>query len=254
MDSQPTSTTKLVLSDTPSSAPPDILDAEVELGFHFDELLSLNPSIRVSNVLMAEHLAHAIAAMPNNLLCHTQRIFFFFGNEDRDGLYSALLDLFIALDGKGKALRRRLLAGSRERLAQEHYSILSDWLEQGSPPEEKEILPAQQSILSKGITGVRKLVQVFYSEQESDRDPLLEAREHIEYFQIEEARELLETAIIAQPEREELHLELINLYLATRDNASLQTMREKLTQIMPQLPECWLTLGGTQLPDGDDNP
>ncbi len=238
MDSQLTSTPKLVLTDE-SANPPEIPDAEVELSFRFDELLALNPNTQVSDILMMEHLAHAIAAAPTNLLCHTQRVFFFYSNRNPEGLYSALLDLFIALDGKGAALRRRLLAGSRERLAPEHYGILSRWLEKGAPRDGEDLLPASQSILSEGITGEIKLVQVFYTENESQRDPLLEAREHIEYFQIEEARDLLETAILAQPEREELHLELIHLYQATRDTASMQAMREKLSQIMPHLPECW---------------
>lgn len=250
MDSQLTSTSKLVLTAGPSG-PPGIPDDEVELSFHFDALLALNPNIQVSEVAMAEHLAHAIAATPANLLCHTQRIYFFYGNGDRDGLYSALIDLFIALNGKGVALRRRLLAGSREGLAPEHYGILARWLEQGAPGEEKDLSLANQSVLGKGITGVRKLVQVFFAEKEEQRDPLLEAREYIEYFQIDEARDLLETAIFAQPEREDLHLELIHLYQATRDTASMQAMREKLSQIMPQLPECWLRLGGS---DGDQNP
>ena len=133
--------------------------------------------------------------------------------------------------------------------------ILSRWLEKGAPGEEKDLLPGSQSILSKGTTGVRKLVQVFFAERESQRDSLLEAREHIEYFQIEEARKLLETAILAQPEREELHLELIHLYQATRDTASMQVMREKLSQTMSQLPECWLELDGPKPPPhGGQNP
>jgi hypothetical protein len=242
-----------VLTTAPSD-PPDIIDAEVELGFRFDQLLALSPNVQVNNTLMAEHLAHAIAAAPTNLLCHTQRIFFFFGNGDHDGLYSALLDMFIAMDGKGKALRKRLLMGSRERLMPEHYNFLYRWLEQGQLREDKDILPAGQSILNKGITGVRKLVQVFYAESKAQRDPLLEAREYIEYFQIDEARELLENAIIAQPEREELHLELIHLYQATRDVAGMQTMRENLSQIMPLLPECWLKLGDSLSPQGGKNP
>jgi len=241
MDSQLAPTSKLVLTDSAATAP-SIPDTDVELGFRFDQLLALHPDLQVSGLLVDEHLAHAVAADPANLLCHTQRVFFFYGNQDSDGLYSALVDLFIALGDKGPALRRRLLNGSRERLSPRHFRVLSRWLEQGAPSEANEPSLASQSVLSLGITGVRTLVQVFHTERESERDPLLEAREYIEYFQIEEAKSLLEAAIFEQPEREELHTELIHLYQATRDLASLQAMREKLSQTMTTLPECWLEL------------
>lgn len=247
MDSQQTPILKLVLADGPvdrNDALDDVLDEEVELGFHFDQLLALNPDIQVSQSLMAEHLAHAIAANPTNLLCHTQRVFFHYKNWDSDGLYSALLDLFIAVDDKAAKLRTRLLKGSQGHLAPEHFAILSRWLAHGPFVEEKDLLPAEQSILSRGITGTTKLVQVARDESETQRNPLQEAREHIEYFQIEEAREILEAAIMEQPEWEELHIELVHLYQATRDAAGLQAMREKLSQIMPELPHCWRPLGG----------
>jgi len=241
MDSQLAPTSKLVLTDSPVGVP-SIPDSDVELSFRFDQLLALHPDLQVSSLLMEEHLAHAVAADPANLLCHTQRVFFFYGNMDGDGLYSALVDLFIALDNKGAPLRRRLLKGSREQLSPRHFRILSGWLEQGAASQESDIALASQSVLSQGITGVRKLVQVFHAERDSQRDPLLEAREHIEYFQIEEAKSLLEAAIFEQPDREELHAELIHLYQATRDFASLQAMREKLSQTMITLPKSWLNL------------
>jgi hypothetical protein len=248
MDSQLTSTSKLVLAASPAG-PFSIEDAEAELVFGFDGMLALIPQFQVSSTVAAEYLAHAIAAEPSNLLCHTQRIYFFFTTVDNDGLYSALLDLFIALGGRGGALRKRLLSGSKSHLSSEQFRTLSRWLVQGAVAE-KDRPPATQSILSLGITGTRKLVQVYYAESETQRDPLIEAREYIEYFQIDEARDLLEAAIFMQPDREELHIELIHLYQATRDNAGLQAMREKLSQTMPRLPECWLALGETDPSEG----
>jgi hypothetical protein len=241
MDSQVAPTPKLVLTDGPADLPA-IPDGEAELSFRFDQLLALHPDLQVSPLVMEEHLAHAVAAAPKDLLCHTQRVFFFYGNGDGDGLYSALVDLFIALENKGASLRRRLLNGSRARLSSKQFRVLADWLKRGAPADEKDVSFASQSVLSQGITGVRKLVQVFHTETDAERDPLLEARECIEYFQIEEAKSLLEAAIFEHPEREELHAELIHLYQATRDIANLQAMREKLSQTMTILPDCWLNL------------
>jgi hypothetical protein len=239
MDSQVTSDLKLVLSNGPSNYQ-GIGNHEVELGFRFDELLALNPSqAQIDDILLAEHLAHAIAATPTDLLRHTQRIFFYFDRNDSDGLFAALLDLFIALGNSGSPLRERLLIGSRTHLLDEHFAVLSSWLEEGIPCEEKDLPPHAKSILSRGITGVRELVKVSDDSLDSTRDPLVEAREHMEYFQINEARGLLEAAIFENPEREELHTELVQLYQATRDAPRLQAMREKLTQLLPKLPECW---------------
>lgn len=251
MDPQLSPTIKLVLTDSPSDLP-SFPEGEEELGFRFDGLSALNPQIQIGSTLVADHLAHAIAASPSDLLRHTQRIYFFYERWDSDGLYSALLDLFIALGNKGSVLRKRLLNGARDRLLPEHSAALSRWLEHGPPDGEKDLPPAEHSILSKGIVGVRELVRVVQAPKDTSRDPLLEAREYIEYFQIEEARSLLEAAILEQPEREELHTELVHLYEATRDTSGLQAMREKLSQIMPELPECWLPSG--MPPHGGENP
>ncbi|MFM8332904.1 MAG: FimV family protein [Candidatus Methylumidiphilus sp.] len=251
MDSQPTPTFKLVMTDSPSVAH-DIPD--VELGFRFDELSALNPRIEAGPGRVADHLAHAVAAHPYNLLRHTQRVFFFYENFDSEGLYSALLDLFIALGDKGPVLRRRLLMGGRDRMLPEQFAALARWLAQGAPAEEKDLPFSAQSILSRGIVGVRHLVHVVNIDIDPNRDPLLDAREHIEYFQIEEARDLLEAAIFEQPGREELHIELAHLYLATRDRARFQAMREKLSQIMPTLPDCWFAPDEPEPPQGGANP
>jgi len=253
MDSLPTPTFQLVLSDGPVHYP-DIPDDEVEIGFHLGTSMELNPHLGIGSARLAEYLAHAIAASPSDLIRHTQRIFFFYENHDSEGLYSALLDLFIALGDAGAALRGRLLKGSKDRLMPEHYRALARWLGRKTPLQEKDLPLPTQSILHRGISGTCELVKVFSKERERGRDPLMEAREYIEYFQIEEALELLEAAVLAHPERLALHTELTQLYLATRDLARFRAMREKLSQIMTELPDCWLTLSEPEPPRGEENP
>ncbi len=244
MDSKPTATSKLVISSDAHDVSSDITEDEADISFRLNNLLELKANVPVDAGLMAEHFAHAVAASPSDLLRHTQRIFFLYQQFDSDGLYSALYDLFVALQDKGIRLRKRLLQGSRDRLQQEQYAVLSLWLAQGEPRKKEGFPLPNQSVLSRGITGVRDIIKVSYDKAGPQRDPLLEAREFIDYFQIDEARNLLEKAIFEQPERVELHLELIQLYQATRDNNGLQSMREKLIQYLPELPECWLTVGG----------
>jgi Tfp pilus assembly protein PilF len=57
---------------------------------------------------------------------------------------------------------------------------------------------------------------------------LQEAQEHLEYGQIDEAREVLEAAILKDPQRPELHQDLLEIYRSTRAKEAFQSMRERI--------------------------
>jgi hypothetical protein len=243
MDSLRFAPQALVISDggdIPAAiAAPD----EIELAFMQDDAPALNSASLAPDIVVAEHLAHAVAAAPGNLLRHTQRVFFHYRADDADGLYSALFDLFTALREKGRRLRRRLLFGAQPKLLPEQFEALNLWLSQAAPPDEKLMPKASAAVLSSGVEGACALVEVIEGAKLAQRDPLLEAREYIEYSQIEEARELLESAVLDAPDREDLQAELLHLYLATRDFEHFRAMREKLTELITSLPDYWQTLG-----------
>ncbi|MDO9238737.1 MAG: hypothetical protein Q7U30_01885, partial [Methylicorpusculum sp.] len=73
-------------------------------------------------------------------------------------------------------------------------------------------------------------------------DPLLLARDCIEYSQLDEAQKLLETAIVEYPGRLELHQELTALYRSTRNLDRFNEMNSKLIASDITLPECWQQL------------
>jgi hypothetical protein len=249
MDHQSLITRKLVLAD---GSPSDTVEApeEMELAFAIGDELELPSSILALEEPLAEHLSHDVALAPRNLLRHTQRIIFHYRIADADGLYSAFYDLFTVLHGKGRRLRARLLKGASSRLAPEHFEALSSWLSNETPPAGKNLPEPPRSVLSQGVDGVCELVRAIETAGRPRRDPLVEAREHIEYSQIEEARDLLESAVLEDPDRAELQTELLHLYLATRDHEHFRTMREKLTEIVTTLPDEWQTLG--EKPSGGD--
>ncbi|HYE37695.1 hypothetical protein [Methylocaldum sp.] len=200
---------------------------------------ALNPPCPGMKNEVADYLAHSVAAAPDNLLRHTQRIFHHYGQNDHDGLYAALLDLFIASEDKGYALRRRLLTGARNRLRKDCYARLDRWLGSGRAPDWADLPQAPQSVLAPGITGSLSLVQVSNGTPGEERDPLLEAREHIEYSQLDQARAVLEDALPRQPGRADLHAELLLLYRATGDLDNFLRAREKLEQVVDTLPAIW---------------
>ncbi len=77
---------------------------------------------------LLDHLAHAVARRPGDLMAHVRRIRLAAALEREMPLAEALADLFIALDGKGAGLRARALwnwgtdlsSSSRELLERAH--------------------------------------------------------------------------------------------------------------------------------------
>ncbi|MBP1149220.1 MULTISPECIES: type IV pilus assembly protein FimV [Methylocaldum] len=210
-----------------------------EPAFLIEDSLQPNPLCLGTENDVADYLAHSVSAVPDNLLRHTQRVLHHYHQNDRDGLYAALLDLFIALEHRGPSLRKRLLTGARDRLRKDCYARLDRWLECGNTPDWAELPPAGQSVLAPGVIGSLNLVQVSIDASDEERDPLVEAREHIEYSQIDQARAVLEGALFRLPERTDLLEELLLLYRATGDLDNFLHTREKLRAIMDPLPAIW---------------
>lgn len=209
----------------------------IELAFLLDDGQRLQPFYPGLDPHCADQLVQAVSRTPTDLTCHTRRIFHAYEQADGEALYGALLDLFLTLGGRGHSLRARLLAGVRNRLAPEHGQVLRQWLRTGRRPVELPFSP--ESVLSEGIEGE---VELIGSRQESAapaRDPLQEARECIEYCQLDQARDLLERAVLEQPHRAELHEELLGIYRATHDRGRYQAMRERLAARLDLLPDGW---------------
>lgn len=235
---------------TGEDAPPADTSAPIEWGFMMENLKTVKVGTILVSDDLTEYFAHQVARFPNNLLRHTQRIFFHFGTHDEEGLYSALLDLFLALKEKGRALRSRLLGGSKTRLSAARFDALARFV--AEPISESELPRGTLSVLSQGLTGLLPLVQEERGSADNSRDVLVEAREYIEYFQLDEARAVLETAVLADPQRDDLQQELLALYLATNDMDGLRTTRNQLSQLLDPLPEHWLAFDDQQ--DGAETP
>ena len=114
-----------------------------------------------------------------------------------------------------------MLAGAKSKLKDEHYRSLASILESENP--DLEGLPSTRfSMLSADLEGAATLVYTLEASDKKVRNPLTEARECIEYSQIDEARCILESAILGNPVWEELHLELLEIYRSTSDVESFK--------------------------------
>ena len=83
------------------------------------------------------------------------------------------------------------------------------------------------------------LVQDNTSSSKEEYDPLQVARDYIEYSQLEEAVKVLEQAIIDDPQRTELHADLIELYQSTADYNAFNKMQLALEKVNHPMQAQW---------------
>ncbi len=176
-----------------------------------------------------EVLEYRVTRNPLYLHSHVQRIYLYRQVENGDALYGALLDLFIALNTKGFEIRQRLLFESKCYLDSHHFDVLYRQLKNGV--DASSVLPlSQYSRLSKGLIGtIDLLVRSNDQTTHVPRDPQQEASEYLEYGEVDEARKLLEIAVLKEPWRKELHIDLLEIYKATHDAGNCDEMYRRLS-------------------------
>ncbi len=196
----------------------------------------------IDNPLVASYLAHCITRNPLDLRAHTQRIYLFYSCNNRSGLYSALLDLFIALNDKGTALRQLLLNHSRNKLTPEQIGFFESCLETGLHPN-SVIENPDNSLLHSGIESSLPLISKQHISQENTHtDPIKEAQECLEYGQLDLALDILEDAMDKAPQDTLVSDELLQIYILARATDRYQNMTKKIVQSGRDLPPNWVLL------------
>ena len=197
-------------------------------------LISNNSSLKLDykqfNEQAMEYLTHNVSRNPSDLQSHIQRIYMYMADFDGERIYSALLDLFITLGNKGLQLRSRVLRESRHILKLKQYNALKDKLKCGVNANDP--MPrSQTSVLTKSYTGQPKLIERIAVKKPAilEFDPILEAGQYLEYGQIDDARTLLEGAVLEEPWRKDLQDDLLEIYRVTLDGDACDAMYQKLT-------------------------
>jgi len=163
---------------------------------------------------VCDYLAHHIARKPQDLLAHVQRIKLAAEHNLKPALHGALLDLFVVLGSRGYELRKSMLDRSADRLESGCFQYLHDGLEKGVKANE----PAPDfgiSVLAKNIMGSLTFMQSDQALDDSDHGPLEQALANIECSQLEDAQEVLESAIYADTSSLEQQALLLDLYKKT---------------------------------------
>ncbi|MBD9356613.1 type IV pilus assembly protein FimV [Methylomonas albis] len=205
-----------------------------ETSFWRDQALVLlyNPDGDQSQTLNA--LVFKVGRQPKDLLAHVRRIYFCYDQHLAEQLYAALLDLLIVLDGKGSLISRRMIEASRSRLNSGQFQALhktTGRAQFGNP----------YSLFSSGITGSRELVSS-QQQTEMQHDFLELANDFIEYSQLEQAMDVLETGISLHPERADLQQALLELYKSIGNRERFQIHQQRFSDSGVALLEEWLVL------------
>jgi hypothetical protein len=104
------------------------------------------------------YLTVRIARKPTELHLHLQRIHLLIDSAQSARLFGAIVDLFVALEEKGLALREAVLALAREQLEDEHYEYLRSHLAKGL--RRSMTMPVTAgSVLDRGAMGSFSLVR-----------------------------------------------------------------------------------------------
>lgn len=188
-----------------------------------------------------EGLVFRVSRNPRYLHAHIERIYYCFQQNLGEQLFGALVDLLIVLNGDGDALGRRMVIGSKSRVTENQFHVLTNHIDNRN--SRSDLLPPNRySIFAKGLQSATVMVQMTEGVAKEEYDPLVLARDYIEFSQLDSAIHILEQAILAQPERMELHDELLSIYRSTRNEAGFNRIYEELSRKALSLPPEWKQL------------
>jgi len=185
-----------------------------------------------------EKIVYRITRKPRNLICHLKRIYYCFNASLNDELFAALIDFLVVLDRRGQAISWRMIIGSRSRLNNKQFKMLKDFLKDNNA-NANLLIGNQYSVFARGFLGTDDLIRQIEAQNNHDYDILEIVRDYIEYSQLEEAKDVLESAVFQDLTRIDLQEELLSLYKSTRDETRFRTKLTELLQMDVKLSGEW---------------
>ena len=185
-----------------------------------------------------QQIVYKVLTNPKQLISHIQRIYFTYRLGMAEPLYAALVDLFSVLDGRGKELSRRMESSTHSLLTEHQSGVLVNYLDH----KKKYLLPGNKfSVLTKGLVG-SDVFLITKNDVAIAHDPLVIARDYVEYSQLDAAIETLEVGVLDDPERQALQLDLLELYKVTKNIQAFTKMHLLLTEKELDLSADWQEL------------
>jgi hypothetical protein len=182
-------------------------------------------------------LSSAVARDPLDVESHVRRVTL--AVRERNGVqaFTALIDLFLALGPKGRTLRAVMLQSARDCLSTEDADYFEQALDRGL--EQGAGLPiGTQSVLDPGLMGALDMVR--HERAARAQQSLAEqAADLVNHGDLPGARQLLETALMEDPQDEAASHELLAIYRHSRDTQAEQGMRDRLAARYGKVPASW---------------
>ncbi|MCV6614950.1 MAG: hypothetical protein OIF35_08225 [Cellvibrionaceae bacterium] len=182
------------------------------------------------------------ALSQKDLRSNTQRVLYQLQQGDAEACYGGLLDLFIALGEHGQPLRQRLLNQCQGLLKAEYYRALSACLDGQLSAEQ---LPFSAKALYAQYRHGKRALVTRHQQHPGDHSLAL-YRGFMDAGEIQQAREVLETAVYDGYPDIELHRELIELLEQMGDHSSLKNIAQALLE-KEAMPEALVYLWRQQL-------
>ncbi len=187
---------------------------------------------------IAENWAHSITRRPEDLRAHVQRIFIFMTQADTSRIFSALVDLFLALGKRGYALRKRLLQLSKPYLLEQQYHSLHVSLHNGVA-DESDLPEAKYALLRQGKKNNRAFIVKRNRNKADDVTIMEHVQSYIEFGQIEQAKALLQQTIIEMAGDEACFEQLLEIFQKTEDKSGFAHFYQQLQRHRITIPDAW---------------
>jgi tetratricopeptide (TPR) repeat protein len=215
-----------------------IKDEVMEPAFFMTDALSLHPKISCPVAVVSQYLTYQIIKFPHDFRSHIQRIYLLIQQQNTTALYGALFDLFLVLGSNGLALRQRMLFNAQSVLTELEFDRLQQTLESGLTGN-TDIPKPTQAVLNKALSNNQLFIEKVAQQNMTPSNAVEEASSFLEYGQFDQAREILEEAIISTPRQLELHHDLLEIFQTTRDSEQFIVFYERLLESDVALPMLW---------------
>jgi hypothetical protein len=179
-----------------------------------------------NNDNLYEQIVFKVIGRPKRLILHMQRIYFTHHHGMKEQLYAALVDFLWVLDGKGKKLGHRMIYATQSLLSEQQFEVLKKYL---TTQNNQLFIGNKFSLFSSGMIGSGILLTE-KKISETHYDVIDIARDYIEFSQLDAAKETLEIAVLEMPQRQDLQIELLELYKVTKDFQAFMDINNKLEE------------------------
>ncbi len=184
------------------------------------------------------HLTSSISRNPKDLESHVRRVMLAVQAPLPDQLFGAMLDLYLVLGPNGRHLREALLDQATPQLEPEDQHFLRHYLAEGLS-RDVQLPAAKGSVLDPAAIGSVRLVEK-QKAVVAETSALEQAVQLLDDGDLDGARQLLESALLADPSDEAVAKELLLIYRHSRDEAAQAAMLARLQEQGAPAPEGWV--------------